>query len=491
MNSSLASPSRFPGRGWFLAVLLLAAACRAAGSDASSSAPLVVPEPAGATADAPASATAGSHEIPDPYYQGLGNGGYDVQHYDLVLDVDLESGVIEAVCRITARATQDLARFHLDLYGLDVDQVLVRDEEASFEREGRELIVRPERFLPAGEEFTVAVRYGGVPEPAPDPGVPFVPGVGWFRTPSGVYVVSECSGAASWFPCNDHPLDKATYSIEVTVPKPYTVASNGILVEERDAGDRRTWLWRASDPMSTYLATVCIAEFDVVVEEGPGGIPMRTYLPTDATEEERAVFARTNEILAFFGERFGPYPFESVGAVLSYENLGGALETQTIPVYGRGADESTVAHELAHQWFGDCVGPANWQELWLNEGFASYAEQLWFEHTEGAEAALERGRGMYRMLRAANVGPPADPGLEQLFGASVYVRGPLVLQALRDAVGDETFFAILRAWVDRNHDGHGTTDAFVALCEESTEADLSLFFALLYDADMPVVPSLE
>ncbi len=441
---------------------------------------------------APLTPSYGSAGLGDPYYPELGGGGFDVAHYDLDLDVDMVTGVLEAVATIDATAGQPLDRFHLELAGLDVESVRVDGVEADFERDGRELAIEPAARIASGAAFTVEIAYGGVPEPTPDPAIPFIPGVGWFRMPSGVYVLSECIGAASWFPCNDHPLDKATFSIEVTVDKPFVVASNGLLVSEVDDGDTRTYAWRASDPMATYLATVNIAAFDVTVSEGPGGMPLRLYAPTDATEDELAEFARTSEILEFFAERFGPYPFECVGAVISYESLGGALETQTIPVYSRGSGEDTVAHELAHQWFGNSVSPASWQDLWLNEGFASYAEFLWFEHVHGVDAADERMRGMYRTTRDAKFAPPADPGREQLFGGAVYVRGAFALHCLRKAVGDELFFETLRSWADQNHDGHGSTADFIAHAERVAERDLSaLFEAVLYAPVLPVDEAYE
>ena len=436
--------------------------------------------------------TIGSIGLGDSYYPELGNGGYDVLHYDLDLDVDMESGVLEARATITARALHALDRFNLELAGLDIESITVDGDEATFERDGRELSIEPRLRIRAESEFTVEVVYGGVPEPTPDPGVPFVPGVGWFRKPSGVYVVSECTGAASWFPCNDHPLDKATYQIRVTVDKPFVVAANGLLIEEKDHGTARSYTWRASDPMATYLVTVNIAEFDVRVEKGPNGIPMRLYYPVDATDAELAEFARTADIIEFFAERFGPYPFECVGGVISYESMGGALETQTIPVYSRGCDEATVAHELAHQWFGDCVSPETWQDLWLSEGFASYSEFLWFEHVHGEEAAQGRMRGMYGMLREGEVGPPVDPGLETLFGASVYGRGSYALHMLRTEVGDDAFFEILRAWVESNHDAHGTTDEFVALAEDvSNHSLMDLFEGVLFAPVIPRVAAFE
>ncbi len=434
----------------------------------------------------------GAPGIGDPYYPLLGNGGYDVEHYDLVLAVDMDTGVLRGTATITALALVDLSSFNLDLHALEPESIEVNEASADFEHEDRELTVLPGEPLSAGTRFETRVVYGGVPELAPDPAIPILPGVGWVRSPSGIYVLSECTGAASWFPCNDHPLDKATFSFTVTVKEPYVVAANGTLVEERDLGTDRTFVFRPRDPMATYLATVNIAEFTVTRAQGPGGIPLSTYHPRDASEEELAHFARTGEMLAFFGECFGPYPFECFGAVISYEGLPGALETQTIPVYGRGCTEPVLAHEMAHQWFGDCVSPAAWKHMWLNEGFASYGEFLWFEHVNGKEAADARVKESYRRLRKGKVGPPADPGVEQVFTGRVYGRGSWVLHALRREVGDEVFFAILKRWVESHRFGNATTEEFVATCEEVSGRELDAFLeALLHDPLIPEIPEFE
>lgn len=468
-------------RALALAAALVTAACAAERSG-------------GAAPSASVEASVGAPDAGDPYYPGAGNGGYDVQHYDLVFDVDMEADRIEAVATVTAIALHDLSRFHLDLHGLEVASVHVDGEAARYRRDGRELIVEPARTVRAGEELDVRVAYSGTPEPSPDPSVERmgVPGVGWWRTDSGVYIVSECIGAPSWFPCNDHPTDKATFSYRVTVDAPFVVAANGLLVGETQKGNERTYEWRASDPMATYLATMNIAPFEVRVEEGPRGMPLRLYYPEGAEEKELEPFARTAEMIEFFESRFGPYPFEAFGGVMAYEQLGGALETQTLPVYSRGAHESVVAHELAHQWFGDCVSPALWRDMWLNEGFAVYAEWLWREHTRGAEALERRAGQTYRFLRRREVGRPFDPGVQELFSGRVYLRGAWVLHALRREVGDPVFFEILRSWVEAHHDGNASTEDFVAHAERVAGRELDeLFDTWLYGDVVPEVAEYE
>ncbi|MEW6073787.1 MAG: M1 family metallopeptidase [Planctomycetota bacterium] len=435
---------------------------------------------------------AGARGAGDPYFPDAGNGGYDALHYDVTLDVDVAAGSVDGVVVLTARATQGLAAFDLDLVGLEVLEVAVDGEAAAHARDGRELVVTPGRPLAAGQEFAVRVAYRGVPAPAPDESVAGMglAGTGWFHTGGGIYVISECVGAAGWLPCNDHPSDKATFSFRVTVSDPYVVAANGRLVEEIDGEGERTFVWRARDPLATYLATIDIAEFAVRTEEGPGGLPLSLYHPKDATPRELAAFSRTGEMIEFFAARFGPYPFESYGGVLAGADLGGALETQTMPVYSRHSGEGTVAHELAHQWFGDCVGLASWEHMWLNEGFATYAEWLWREHARGPEALARIVERSLRMARRVGLGSPVDPGVRAVFSGRTYTRGALALHALRAEVGEETFFAILRTWIDEHRHGIVTTADFEAHCAKVAGRSLDAFFATwVHGETLPPEPS--
>ena len=429
----------------------------------------------------------GADSIGDPYYPGLGAGGYDVSHYDIVLGYDVESGAVDAVTTVTAVAEHALSSFHLDFHALEVTEITVNGAEAEFTREGRELAVTPAEPLPEGEPFVARIAYGGVPRPVPDPATGGQP-VGWLQKDSGVFVSSQCIGASSWFPCNDHQRDRATFAFTVTVAKPYVVAANGQLIEERDHGASRTYVWRANAPMAPYLATIGISEFEVHVDESPSGLPLRTFYPANLSERALAAFGRQGEIIEFLESCFGPYPFESAGAIVADEFLGGALETQTIPVYGRGTfSEEVIAHELAHQWFGDSITVHNWRDMWLNEGFASYGSFLWTEYADGFEAAEERARKMYWMLRRAEIGPPADPGVENIFSPRVYERGAWVLHQLRAEVGDDYFFDILQTWYERKRDQSATTEEFLALCDEVTGRDLSELFArVLFDPVIPV-----
>ena len=432
----------------------------------------------------------GAAGLGDKYYPTLGNGGYDALHYDLALEVDMETGAVVAELVMKAEAAHGLTSFDLDFLGPDIDAVEVDGRASVFTREEGELIITPPETIAKGQPFTTIVRYHGKPNPVKDPGVPFVPGgIGWLKKKNAIYVMSEPSGTRGWVPCNDHPLDKATWAIDVTVKKPYVAACNGLLVAEVDLGETRRFSFEASDPMASYLVTVNIAEFDVEVTEGPGGIPLTHYFYKGAPEKARAPFARTSEMIEVFSELFGPYPFECFGGVLASARLGGALETQTLVVYSRGSGEGTISHELAHQWFGDCVSPASWDHLWLNEGFATYASWLWTEHEDGHEAYLKSAERSYGAMR--RMGPPGDTG-EVIFSGSVYRRGAWVLHALRTELGDEAFFNSLRLWTSRFHDSAGTTDDFRSVCEEVSGKELKEFFAAwVYGEEAPKVEALE
>jgi aminopeptidase N len=482
----------------------LLAACQSPVPQADATA--VEPAPATASVAAP-EAHAGQHgarELGDPYFPGAGNGGYDVEHYDLALELELDSDELEGVATLRVRALVDLASFSLDLYGLEVTRVTIDGAEARFERNepvpgprgeaarSTELIVHPSAPRPAGSTFSVAVTYEGEPGPRPDPAVPFLAGTGWQRLESGAYVMAECIGASGWFPCNDHPRDKATYSFRISVEKPYTAAANGLLVEVLDEGERRTFAFDAPDPMAAYLATLNAAEFELIEDTGPRGIPVTTYHPPGASEAELAPFRRQPEVLAFLEEKFGPYPFVAAGAVIAHEGLPGALECQTLAVYGRGLPIEVVVHELAHQWYGDCVSPDLWQDMWLNEGFATYSEWLWAEHVGGAAGYERAARDAYRQLRERGVGSPFDPGVSAVFSARVYTRGAMVLHGLRREVGDETFFRTLKTWVEQHHDGNASTADFTAHAAAIAGRDLASFFdAWLYSPVTPEVVDYE
>ncbi|MFI0450975.1 M1 family metallopeptidase [Actinomadura sp. 6N118] len=450
----------------------------------------------------PTGGPSGPDSAGDRYVPGDGNGGYDVQHYKLKLAITPGGGKeLDGTAEITATATERLSRFNLDLTGLDVTQVTVDGAPAQQQRQGSELIVSPAKALEKNAKFTVSVRYSGTPQPVVDP---ILGRYGWIRTSDGVFVACQPSGAHTWFPSNDHPSDKATFDFEVTVPEGLTAMANGEPTSKVPSGggsvtpgsgdgpdvvpaaasaakSRRavTTTWQVKDPMATYLATVTVGRFGVKTGKTPGGIPIITAVDPSVSAVPLDTFhAKNAEVTDELVKLFGPYPFSSTGGIVDNAAVNFALETQTRPVYSAlGADQTIIAHEIAHQWFGDSVSVTKWQDIWLNEGFATYAEWIWAERI-GNETLQEKFDGLYEDAgnrELWNV-PPGNPGRANMFGRSVYDRGGMTLHALRKKVGDEKFFSILKTWAKERRHSNATTPQFIEVAERVSGQQLDSFF---------------
>ena len=650
-----------------------------------------------------ASATAidavpGAPGIGDPYYPKAGNGGYDAEHYTLDLTYRPGANRLAGVATMHATAIQNLSRFNLDLDGLRVLSVQVDGRSADWSRNGGELRIRPARHLRVGELFTTVVSYGGVPQTLPD-------GSGFFHTSDGALVVGEPEVAATWFPVNDHPSDKASYTFRVTSPRGRPVVANGELIGHRTVDGWTTWHWEAREPMASYLATASVGRWNLrqyrhrdiemvdaidpklfkpfavprrgdqllksspansayqrlmrtisVPEEGamlsfsvdlrteptwdfftveahtvgtndwttlkdqrghtrryPGSgcpfwldlhpflahymapgpedgcvpkgstgrwhaatgnsgdyqrwsVDLSRYAGTDvevsltmvsddlvafpgvfiddvrvstgdgttsfeadgnvfdgwhaapppqgssdssgwqvadASEvpslgsNARRSFDRQGEILDFLAGFFGPYPFSASGGIVDHEpSLHFALENQTRPIYAQSfffdtaQGDSVVVHELAHQWYGDSLSVQKWRHIWLNEGFATYAEWMWSER-EGAETPAEIFDNFYKGIPKKDpfwditIGDPG-PQLDRLFHFAVYARGAMTLQQLRVRVGDEDFFTILERWATKHRNGNVRTGQFIGMSERVSGQQLDrLFHKWLFTSGRP------
>ena len=440
--------------------------------------------------------TPGAAGVDDPYFPNEGNGGYDVRNYDLTLGYDPATDHLDGLALIKARATQTLGSFHLDLQGLDVHSVRVNDVPAQFTRDGQELIVTPHNRLHRHSTFTVAVDYGG--SPATIVGSPIVFGspYGFLHTDDGNFIGAEPNAASTWFPGNDHPSDKATYVFRVTVPEGKSVIANGRLVSQETAAGKSTFTWEALDPMATYLATVDTGNWVFKNGTTPGGVPETVAVdPTLIQSQPNAVdffYDTSAQATDYLATQFGPYPFMSTGAIAdnaTYNGrpLGFSLETQTRPVYSAVRSTTTIAHELSHQWFGDSVSVADWHNIWLNEGFASFAEYLWLDHL-GTRTAQQSFDADYARPATSSFWRivVADPQRDTMFASAVYRRGAMTLQALRTKIGDGPFFEILRTWAAEHRHGNGTTEQFMALSERVSGRDLDQFFQTwLYTPQKP------
>lgn len=433
----------------------------------------------------------GAEGIGDAYYPQLGNGGYDALHYTLELSIDPQNNTLSGDCTIEARATQPVSAFNLDFSGLDIERVTVNERKASYDRNERELTIRPVRSIEKGDDFTVIVTYSGSPEASPSPGIWW--SSGWHHNEDNeVYVSSETAGSANWYPVNDHPLDKATYTFRITAPKPYVVAANGLLQQELDNGGTTTYVWESAEPIASYAVGLNIAEYVIETKQGPDGVLIRNYLPPNFPESLKAVIDQTADMLAFFSERFGPYPFDAYGTVIVDIAEFGAMETQTLSQHTEdeySLNEYVIAHELAHQWFGDSVSLESWQEIWLKEGAATYAGWMWLEHKE-VGALDAKVRGVYP-FEAFSPNPPGNPSPANLYTDTVFNRGAMTFHALRLRVGDETFFQILRTYTEKFRYGNASTADFIAVAEEVSSQELGEFFdAWLYDMQIPPIPEM-
>ena len=428
-----------------------------------------------------ASAARGSAGLGDPYFPKAGNGGYDVRSYAVDIDYAPATNELDARAVIRARALRSLSSFHLDLRGLEVERVKVDGRRAALRRRGQELILRPRR--PARGRFRVDVLYSGAPEPLTDEsGADY----GWVDTSDGAVVVSEPEGTSSWLPSNDYPTDKARWLLRITVPDSHAAIANGLLLAQRDERPDTTWVWRERDRTATYLATVAVGVLTVDDSQVAG---MPSWIAVDPLAAA-ADLSAMGEIHDFLAATFGPYPFDSTGAIADFvPTLGYALETQTRPVYSLPPGETTVVHEIAHQWYGNSVTLSSWPDIWLNEGFATYSEWLWTED-QGGETAEQQFDDLYATPASDDDfwnPPPGDPGgPENLFDSTIYERGAMTLHALRKRVGDADFFRVLRRWAARYRYSNAATPDLIRLAERTSGKELDgLFRRWLYRPGKP------
>jgi len=421
----------------------------------------------------------------DSLFTGLGNGGYDVQHYGLTLDYQPDGGRLNAKADITARATQALSSFNLDLDGLTVRSATVNGKPAGVRREGTELTLTPHDGLRSGRDFTTEIVYDGKPKQITDPDESTE---GWLRTDDGAAALGEPTGAMAWFPGNDHPSDKASFDFTVTVPKGLTAVANGQLT----AHQGNTFTWHSPEPMATYLASVVIGKFDVKQFRADGRPVYIATDPDEAGEDARDLTKLVPEVIRWGSRLFGPYPFSSAGAIVDHlPDLGYSLETQTKPFFEAAPSEKLVVHEMSHQWFGDSVTPSSWKDMWLNEGFAVYSEWIW-EEDHGEETVQENFHNSFTDTEGDTWAfPPTDPPADEISGDPVYIRGAMVLHKVREAVGNKTFFEILKAWTSKYRYGNVDTQKFIDLCESMSGKDLGgVFNTWLFQKKKPAAEDL-
>ena len=458
---------------------------------------------------APASAAVkflpGAVSANDPYAPGHGNGGYDVQNYSismLYLKSDGIDATIKAVATITAKATQNLSKFSLDLNDLKTTKVTINNKSAKFSTTSSKISITPPQGILKGKVFTTAVSYEGKPGAYLGEGET-TPSQGWLHTKTGTLAVGEPYVASYWFPSNDHPSDKATFTIAVTAPAALTVVSNGNLkVDPVVKSGTKTWVWVEKYPMAPHNTVLAVGDYTLLKSVTTSGIPVISAYENSIGAEGAVTVRKALDFIPSamdtYIARFGKYPLETTGAIVADIALNYAMETQERPLYSISNLNSyaenlstVVIHELAHQWYADSVTPKRWSDMWLNEGFASYAQWVWGEDQKN-EPALYQANYFYNATAenfphrasvtsqfaydafwSVKVGQPAVP---DLFSKAVYTRGAMTLHALRTTVGDATFYDILKGWATKKAYSNATNQEFIAFAQSKTKIDLKQLF---------------
>lgn len=434
-----------------------------------------------------------SHEL-DPYMPDHGNLGYRISRYDLRLHYRVAPNRLRGTATITATSYQQLQRFTLDLAGhLSVQRVSVNNKAARYSHRSGKLSIVPATPILPGGAMTVVIAYGGTPKP--------IRGlwgeVGWDELDNGSLCASQPNGAPSWFPCDDHPEAKAPFQISITTDSPYYALANGTLIEKKRGAGTTTWVYEQVEPMATYLASIQIGQYEHrSLATAP--VPIYALAPRRLSLDFDESFRHQVAMMDVFTELYGPYPFAHYTAVVVDDDLEIPLEAQGFSTFGANhcdgtlTSERLIAHELAHQWFGNSVTVARWRDIWLNEGFACYSEWLWSQRS-GGRSAGEWARHYYAKLEANPVKVPlADPGPKDMFDDWVYKRGAVTLHALRLRLGDGAFFALLQRWTDKYRYRCVTTEDFIALAGTYTDESLHDFWRdWLFLPELPPFPGLR
>ncbi|MGO2684993.1 MAG: M1 family metallopeptidase [Microbacterium sp.] len=422
----------------------------------------------------------------DPYIPQSGDARISVESYDLDLEYKLSTNRLSGTASLDVRIVEDTAAFSLDLVGLRVKKVR---GAARFTQNDRKVKIALAEPAVAGDLVHITLTYAGAPKPRRTRWG----ALGWEELEDGLIVASQPTGAATWFPCNDVPADKATYMLRIATDPEYTVVSSVPAARGTERG-RAVWTFDIPTPTPTYLMTLQIGQYlqeDVELS----GVPTRLFYPREVVRRVHEDFADLERMMGVFQDAFGPYPFAGYTVVVTPDELEIPLEAQAMAIFGANhidgehGLERLVAHELAHQWFGNSVGLHRWQDIWLNEGFACYAEWIWSE-ASGGPSAHAKALAHHRRLAGLDLGTVlADPGPAEMFDDWVYKRGALTVHALRLTIGDDAFFDLLRAWTGRNAHGTVVTSDLLALAEEISGMPLAgLFDAWVHTAALPALP---
>lgn len=425
----------------------------------------------------------------------------DALHYTFRLALDDESSEISGEATVDLRFNKGGTKaFFLDLAsvergkGMTVSEVASNGATLRHSHRGDRLRVELDAPPGAGERRAFTVRYRGVPAG----GLRIGKNKHGERT---FFSENWPDGARQWLPMIDHPYDKATSEFLVKAPARYQVVANGLLREETDLGDgRRLTHWKQSVPIASWLNAIGVARFASLHAGNVGGIPLEVWaFPQDREAGIAAFEDPSRRVLEFYSEHVGPFAYEKLAHVEAM-GIKGATEHASAIFYGEGLVDGKpmadlVAHEVAHQWFGDSVTERDWDDIWLSEGFATYFALLFAEHDRGRDAFVRGLKRSRDVVLAAEREMPGTAVLHRdlsdtgrILNPIVYQKGGWTLHMLRGHVGDGPFWAGIRAYYRQYRDGNASTEDFRRVMEETSGADLSWFFdQWLKRAGSPVV----
>jgi aminopeptidase N len=404
----------------------------------------------------------------------------DVLHYDLFFDLYPEEKFIRADAKLTVHIIdKTLNAIELNFYeNFVIHSVTLNGKEAKYKRTDERFII--DYFPSIPDTVLLGISYEGTPERAGLAGFVF----GNINDHSLVYTLSEPNFASSWFPCKDFPNDKALLDIKITNDSSQISVSNGILVGIKTERNRRTYHWKTVYPISTYLIAIYSSDYSnfsdtYISQDRLDTMSIDYYVLTENLSNAKIDFSEHVEMMNFFSEKFGEYPFvqEKYG-VAEFLWRPGAMEHQTITgissnmIGGKKLFTDILAHELAHQWWGDAVGIKTWNDIWLNEGFSTYSEALFFEYRSGKSALQSTMRSKFQGNFNGTLSRPGS----FIFNRTVYDKGAWVLHMLRWQVGDEKFFEILRRYYQEYKYLNTSTEEFKAICESISGSYLDKFF---------------
>lgn len=409
-------------------------------------------------------------------------GMVDVQQYDLELWIHLGDTAILGKTTIDLLIIKPLKTLILQFKDLRITSLVSNSGKIKYKHDGKQIFIRTRNHLKAGRSIRLELEYEGKPTDGLI--------IRQNETRYTVFADNWASRARNWFPSVDHPSDKARFHVTVHTADPLKVIANGVKINESNLDGQKTIIYHMDHPIPTYCMVIGLAEMSLAGEQTAGGIPVYYYTYREDSAHARENFKRVADMVHFYDSLIGPYPYDQLSLVQSSTRFGGMENSSAIfladqgPVYRRSSNpEGTLAHEIAHQWFGDAVTPSSWADLWLSEGFATYFSALYFEARDGKtkfDSILDRTRSEYlrRSPKKAPVIYDGYPHLFQMMNAENYQKGGLFLHALRQVMGDAPFFSTIRKYYALYAHRNASTADFQVLAEAEIRKNLDDLFTI-------------